>query len=805
MAQYNFKTVQDNWRDKWFKNNLYEAVDFSPKPKKYILAELPYPSGAALHAGHLMRYTVPDIYARYLRMNGYNVMFPMGWDAFGLPAENYAIKTGVHPSVTTQKAIATMKESLMHMGYGIDWAREVSSMDPEYYKWTQWLFLKFYEHGLAELREMPVWWDDTSKTVLADEEVLTTKDGKKISERGNNPVERRNLKQWVLKIPQYAEKLIDGLQTVDFPEAIKSAQINWIGKSEGANIDFKIGEDKITVFTTRIDTIFGATFVVLSPEHPLVNKITTSEQSDAVKAYQEQAKNKSDMERTEVKEKTGVFSGAYAINPFNGEQIPVWIGDFVVMSYGTGALMAVPAHDERDFEFAQKFNLPVKQVVEPEDGQDATLPFVSYGKLRDSGEYTGLTSSEAKEKMIQKAESENFGSRKVNYKLRDWIFSRQRYWGEPIPLVFVEPDNHVEEVTELPVVLPQVPDYLPTSDATSPLAKNKEWVNTTSKDGKPAKRETNTMPNWAGSCWYFMRYIDPHNDKEFASMDKLKYWMPVDRYFGGAEHTTMHLLYSRFWNRFFYDIGIVPTQEPYAWRLNGGLLLGPDNKKMSKSIGNVVDPMTVAENYGADALRTFIAFLGPYTDVYPWNENGIKATWRLMKTLYEMQEKVSDAEATAKVQKAYHKMVKNITKMIEDLKMNTAVSEIMIFVNQIKDEPYINKEIWKGFTKVVAPFAPYLAEELWQTVNKTEWSKENSVHVADWPKYDENLIKEDVITLAVQVNGKVRAQVDISVDDSQEVVKQKALEIPKIQEYTTGKEITNFIYIPGKIINIVIK
>ncbi len=804
MSQYNFKKTQDNWRDKWFDNNLYEAKDFSPKPKKYILAELPYPSGAQLHAGHIMRYTVPDVYSRYLRMKGFNVLFPMGWDAFGLPAENYAIKTGVHPEVTTKKAIAAMKESLKQIGYGIDWTREVSSADPEYYKWTQWLFLKFYENGLAELKEMPVWWDDVSKTVLADEEILTTKEGVKISERGGNPVIRRNLKQWVLKIPQYAEKLIAGLETVDYPDAIKNAQMNWIGKSDGANIDFKIDQQKVTVFTTRIDTIYGATFLVLSPEHPLVDQITSSEQSDIVKKYQAQAKNKSDMERTETKDKTGVFTGAYAENPFSHEKLPVWIGDFVVMSYGTGALMAVPAHDARDFEFATKFNLPIKQVIKPTDDTKVTLPYSEDGILTSSDVFDNLTSSEAQQKMTEQAENQSFGSKKTNYKMRDWIFSRQRYWGEPIPLIFVEPDGHTEEVLDLPVILPSVPDYTPSSDATSPLARNTEWVSTKSKDGSPAKRETNTMPNWAGSCWYFLRYLDPHNDKEFASMDKLKYWMPVDRYFGGAEHTTMHLLYSRFWYQFFFDIGLVPNSEPYQWRLNGGLLLGPDGRKMSKSIGNVIDPMTIAENYGADALRTFICFIGPYTDTYPYNENGVRSCWRLMKNIYELKDKVTDGVEDTNVSKAYNKMVKNITSMFEDLKMNTSVSEIMIFTNQLKDVEKIDSKVWNGFLRVLAPLAPFLAEELWQELNHyTEWKNENSVHVQPWPEFDEKILENETITIAVQVNGKVREQIEISPNESEDSVKQKVMLNENVLKWTQFREVVKFIYIPNKIVSIV--
>jgi leucyl-tRNA synthetase len=806
---YDFEKIENKWKEKWYSDNIYEAVDFSPKPKKYILAEFPYPSGAALHSGHMMRYTVPDIYSRYLRMNGYNVLFPIGWDAFGLPAENYAIKTGVHPAVTTKKAIDTMKSSLQRMGYGIDWEREISTMEPKYYKWTQWLFLKFYEHGLAELREMPIWWCEKLKTVLADEEILTDKDGNKISERGEFPVERRMLKQWVLKIPEYAEKLIKGLDEVDFPNSIKQAQINWIGKSQGAELNFKVkGSDEvITVFTTRIDTVYGATFIAVSPEHPLIDVLTDATQKDRVEEYREQAKSKSDLERTELsKEKTGIFTGSYAVNPFSGREIPIWTADFVVMGYGTGAVMGVPAHDERDYGFAQKFNLPVKTVVVSKDLIKFDPPYTEEGVVSDSGEFSGLSSEVAKAQMTEKAENLGFGQRKTNYKLRDWIFSRQRYWGEPIPLMYVEPDGHIEAEAQLPLTLPDIPNYEPTSDALSPLAKDENWVNTTSPSGKPAKRETNTMPNWAGSCWYFIRYIDPQNDKVFADMEKMKYWLPVDRYFGGAEHTTMHLLYSRFWYKFFYEIGLVPTSEPYSWRINGGLLLGPDGRKMSKSIGNVIDPMTVVENYGADALKMYISFLGPYEDTYPWNENGIKSTFRLISTVYEFRRRTSDTVEDQELNKAFHKMLKNVTQMIENLKMNTAISEIMIFVNEAKKRDSINRKLYLQFIKVLAPFAPFAAEEIWQEVNGfKEWSKVNSVHLQEWPKFDLKLVESDEITLPIQINGKVREYTTVSQSDSEDVVKEKVMNSPKIKELLAGKEIVNFIYIPGKIISVVFK
>ncbi len=775
MKEYNFEEIENNWRDKWYDNNLFEAVDFSPKPKKYILAEFPYPSGAALHAGHMMRYTVPDVYARYLRMNGYNVLFPMGWDAFGLPAENYAVKTGIHPAETTKKAIGIMKDSLKRMGYGIDWKRELSTTDPNYYKWTQWLFLKFFEQGLAELKEMPVWWCENLKTVLADEEILTDKDGNKISERGEQPVERRMLRQWVLKIPNYAEKLLEGLKTIDFPESIKSAQANWIGKSEGAEIDFKVknADQKIKIFTTRLDTIYGCTFLTVSPEHPILANIADKIVSD----YISKSKSKTDFERTETaKEKIGVFSGLYAINPFSGNEVPVWVSDFVIMTYGTGAIMSVPAYDERDHEFAQKYDLPIKEMALG----DATV-------------------------LLKQAIEGGFGNAKVNYKMRDWVFSRQRYWGEPIPLIYVDPDGHAEVVTELPVLLPEVPDYTPTSAAASPLAKNTAWVNTISKNGKPAKRETNTMPNWAGSCWYFIRFVDPTNDKEFANSKKMDYWLPVDRYFGGAEHTTLHLLYSRFWYRFFYDNGLVPNTEPFRWRLNGGLLLGPDGKKMSKSIGNVINPVDIIDNYGADALRACICFLGPYEDTYPWNENGIKATWRLMKTIYDLSQKVSDDESDAEFLKKFHVYLKRVTNRLENLKMNTVVSEIMILVNEMKKQPTINVDLFKNFIKTLAPLAPYTAEEIWQSLNTfTKWSNETSVHLQEWPKYDVNLTQQSEVTIGIQINGKVKDEITLALDESEDSVKEKVLNTGKIKAQIGDREIKKFVYVPGKVVNVVL-
>jgi leucyl-tRNA synthetase len=624
MSSYDHKDIEKRWAERWQADKTYKAEDFSKKPKKYILAEFPYPSGTALHAGHMMRYTVPDVYSRYLRMKGFNVLFPIGWDAFGLPAESFAVKSGVHPAITTRSAIDSYKDSIRKMGYGIDWDREIDTTDPSYYKWTQWLFLKFFQKGLAEYREMPIWWCEQLRTVLSDEEVLTDKDGNKISERGEYPVERKMLKQWVLKITEYADKLLEGLDEIDFPESIKTAQRSWIGRSYGANVSFPVGELALDVFTTRPDTIFGVTYMAISPESTILEKLLENcENKDEVEKYISGAKKRSDLEKQKNKDKTGVLiKGVFAKHPVTGKDIPLYTADYVLMDYGTGVIMGVPAHDERDNEFAKKLGIEILPVIETPSDLEQEV-YTGTGKMINSGAYDGMDSKEFSDVIIERFEKEGIGKRQKQYKLRDWIFSRQRYWGEPIPLIHTE-DGQIlaicdvddpEDVNDkLPLELPELPDYTPSSDGASPLGRNKDWVNTTDRNGNPAKRETNTMPNWAGSCWYFIRYADPKNDKAFADPEKMKYWLPVDRYFGGAEHTTMHLLYSRFWYKFLSDQGLVPTSEPYMWRMNGGLLLGPDGTKMSKSKGNVIEPMDIVENYGADALRSFICFLGPYTD-----------------------------------------------------------------------------------------------------------------------------------------------------------------------------------------------
>ncbi|NBO17379.1 MAG: leucine--tRNA ligase [Proteobacteria bacterium] len=777
---YNFSEIEDKYKHTWHEKKVYEAIDFSDKPKKYILSEFPYPSGAALHMGHMMRFSSADIYSRYLRMKGYNVLFPMGWDAFGLPAENYAIKTGIHPRETTKKSIETMKSSLLDLGFSFDWDREISTIDPEYYKWTQWLFLKFFENNMAEYKEMPLWWCEELKTVLAEEEVLEDANGNKISERGGNPVVRKNLKQWVLKMPKYAQKLIDGLENTDFPEHIKNAQINWIGRSEGTEIYFDIKNlsEKIKIFTTRIDTIFGATFLVISPEHPILTSLVTNEQKTEVEKYQESTKSKSELERTELqKEKTGVFTGSYAINPISKKEIPT----------------------ERDFEFANKFNLELISVVENEY---KNLPNKDYGTLVNSGEYNGLSSKIAREKLNKFIEENSLGNKKVNFKLRDWVFSRQRYWGEPIPLIHLE-DGKIVEENNLPLMLPEVPDYTPSADASSPLAKNTEWVNV-EVSGQKGKRETNTMPNWAGSSWYFLRYIDPKNNEKFADEEKLKYWMPVDNYFGGAEHTTMHLLYSRFWNQFFYDSGLVPVSEPYQWRLNGGLVLGPDGKKMSKSLGNTVDPLPVAEKYGADAIRMGISFMGPIEDSFPWNENGVKACFKVLTNVWTLSEKVSDEKITSQ-EIHINNLIKNISNMYENLRFNTAVSEIMIFINNIKNDEKISKEIFIKFLKCLAPLAPFITEELYQKLNGTTFDKNTSIHISEFPKFDESILNEIKINLPIQINGKLISTIEIDKNSSQEIVLEEIKKVEKVRSTLEGKEILKVIFVPNKILSIIVK
>ena len=831
---YNPAEIEPKWSQHWLADNIYRAEDLSSRPKKYILVEFPYPSGSGLHCGHVYRFTLPDIYSRKLRMEGYNVLFPIGWDAFGLPAEQYAVKTGVHPSVTTEEAVTTYQRQMKMMGFGFDWEREINSTDPEYYKWTQWIFLRFFERGLAELKEQPVWWCESLRTVLANEEVLDDGKGGKISERGEHPVEKRMLKQWVLKIPAYADKLLAGLDTVEFPESVRHAQRSWIGRSEGGTLQFplSVSGKQLSIFTTRPDTILGATFMVLAPEHPLLKELRAQIQNwDEIEKYQIQTQRRSEVDRKAAKEKTGVLiKGVTASNPFNPQApaLPLFIADYVLMEYGTGAIMAVPAHDERDYEFAQTFKLPVVQTIcshktsssenaetkDPlpfvaEDGWVNEIPATAIGKASA----LPLSATEMKNLVLSTLEREGKGIRTVTYKIRDWLFSRQRYWGEPMPLLHRQ-DGSVVGVAStkdqasvdknLPIVLPSVPDYLPSSDGYSPLAKNKDWVQTTDQEGRPALRETNTMPNWAGSSWYYLRYIDPKNPHSICDRKKMEYWMPVDRYFGGSEHTTLHLLYSRFWHRFLYDEGVVNTPEPYAWRMNGGVLLGPDSQRMSKSRGNIINPDDKVAAYGADALRLYINFMGPYDGTLPWSENGLKACRRLIDRIYSLREKVRDSANAPEFERSYHKLVKNVSWMIDALKTNTSVSEIMIFVNAAEATPHINRESWRGFIKILAPFAVFAAEDLWQESHGyTAWKPEQSVHLQSWPQFDPKLAIDEFLTLGVQINGKVRDEVQLLPDEPEESVRAKVLELPGVQKWLEGKTPKKFIYIKNRIVNIV--
>lgn len=819
--KYDFKNIEAKWKKCWYEDNIYEAVDFSPKPKKYILAELPYPSGPYLHIGHMMRYTVPDVYSRFLRMRGFNVMYPMGWDSFGLPTEGYAIKVDKTPQEVMKDLALGYKKSAQDLGYGIDWNREINTSDPKYYKWTQWLFLKFFENGLAVQEKMPVWWCK-ELGVLAEEEVLTDKDGNKISERGSHKVERRMFKQWVLKIPEYAEKLIEGLKYTDFPDYIKTAQIYWIGKSVGAEVTFsnKSKSQRVTVFTTRLDTIFGCSAVIISPEYENVMDFVTDGNKSSVQDYIKKAKQKSEMERVAIqKEKTGVFTGTYLVNPFNNEECPVWIADFVLTTYGTGAIMCVPGHDYRDHEFAKTFGLKIVQVIKPstEQGTEVEVekePYCEYGILVNSGKYNGMSTEEATLNMIKDKEPEGIVKPKTNYKLRDWVFSRQRYWGEPIPVVYksdgaleavVDTNNKAEVHKRLPVELPFTKDYKPSDEGGAPLSRLKEWVSTTDRSGNPAQRETETMPTWAGSSWYYIRYCDPNNDKEFANYDILKYWLPVDKYFGDGGHTTAHLLYSRFWHKFFYDLKLVPTPEPYKWRMTGGLLLGADNQKMSKSRGNVINPEDLIKDYGADACRMYLCFMGPYEDTYPWNNQGVKATKKFIEGLFVLREKVTDSQDAGKdLDKAYATMIKKVTEMCNDLKMNTAVSEFMIFSNTAKKVASISKEQWKGFIKVMAPFIPFVAEEFWQEINGfKEWKKENSVHLQSWPVFDEKVLIENELLVPVQINGKVRGELVLNANATQKEVENAVKQNKDLQKYITGN-IKKIIYVKNKIVSVVL-
>jgi len=807
---YNHRVIEKKWQKYWDENKTFKTLDDHTKEKFFALDMFPYPSGAGLHVGHPEGYTATDILSRYKRANGYNVLHPMGWDAFGLPAEQYALDTGNDPRDFTKTNIDTFRRQIKELGFSYDWDREVNTTDPNYYKWTQWIFKKLYEKGLAYVDEVPVNWCPALGTVLSNEEVI---DGK--SERGGHPVERRPMRQWVLKITDYAEKLLADLDILDWPESLKAMQRNWIGKSVGAEIDFKIeGTDKaFTVFTTRADTVFGVSYCVLAPEHKLVEEIVTEEQRATVEEYLDIVKRKSDLERTDLnKDKTGVFTGAYAINPVNGEKVELWIADYVLASYGTGAVMAVPAHDERDYEFATKFNLPIKAVIE--DNGEVIVPFFGDGKHINSDFINGLNNEEAIAKVIEFLEENKVGRSKVTYKLRDWLFSRQRYWGEPIPIIHWE-DGTMTTVpdSELPLLLPETDNIKPSGTGESPLANIEEWLNVVDPEtGKKGKRETNTMPQWAGSCWYYLRYIDPHNDEMFADPEKLKYWLPVDVYIGGAEHAVLHLLYARFWHKVLYDLGLVPTREPFQKLFNQGMILaeGKDGRpeKMSKSKGNVVNPDDIIVSHGADTLRVYEMFMGPLDASIAWSENGLDGSRRFLDRVYRLfvdeetgkvNDKVQDKD-NEELEVSYNFTVKKVSEDIEILGFNTAISQLMVFVNDCYKAEYIPRKYALGFIQLLAPFAPHLAEEMWEIYGNTE-----SISYVPWPTFDESKLVSDTVEIVVQLMGKVKAKLDVKKDLTPAELEQIVLANEEVKELIEGKQVMKVIVVPGRLVNIVAK
>ncbi|HEW2370351.1 TPA: leucine--tRNA ligase [Streptococcus pneumoniae] len=833
MSFYNHKEIEPKWQGYWAEHHTFKTGTDASKPKFYALDMFPYPSGAGLHVGHPEGYTATDILSRYKRAQGYNVLHPMGWDAFGLPAEQYAMDTGNDPAEFTAENIANFKRQINALGFSYDWDREVNTTDPNYYKWTQWIFIKLYEKGLAYEAEVPVNWVEELGTAIANEEVLP--DG--TSERGGYPVVRKPMRQWMLKITAYAERLLNDLDELDWPESIKDMQRNWIGKSTGANVTFKVkGTDKeFTVFTTRPDTLFGATFTVLAPEHELVDAITSSEQAEAVANYKHQASLKSDLARTDLaKEKTGVWTGAYAINPVNGKEIPIWIADYVLASYGTGAVMAVPAHDQRDWEFAKQFDLPIVEVLE--GGNVAEAAYTEDGLHVNSDFLDGLNKEEAIAKIVAWLEEKGCGQEKVTYRLRDWLFSRQRYWGEPIPIIHWEDGTSTAvPESELPLVLPVTKDIRPSGTGESPLANLTDWLEVTRADGVKGRRETNTMPQWAGSSWYYLRYIDPHNTEKLADEDLLKQWLPVDIYVGGAEHAVLHLLYARFWHKFLYDLGVVPTKEPFQKLFNQGMILGTSYRdhrgalvttdkvekrdgsffhvetgeeleqapaKMSKSLKNVVNPDDVVEQYGADTLRVYEMFMGPLDASIAWSEEGLEGSRKFLDRVYRLiTSKEILAENNGALDKAYNETVKAVTEQIESLKFNTAIAQLMVFVNAANKEDKLYVDYAKGFIQLIAPFAPHLAEELWQTVAETG----ESISYVAWPTWDESKLVEDEIEIVVQIKGKVRAKLMVAKDLSREELQEIALADEKVKAEIDGKEIVKVISVPNKLVNIVVK
>ncbi|GFN36007.1 leucine--tRNA ligase [Tepidimicrobium xylanilyticum] len=803
MAEYRPNEIEKKWQKVWEEKRIFETSDDKSKPKFYALIEFPYPSGEGLHVGHPRPYTALDIVARKRRLEGYNVLFPIGWDAFGLPTENYAIKHKIHPKKVTERNVARFKEQLKSIGFSFNWSREINTTDPEYYKWTQWIFIKLFEKGLAYKAEMPINWCTSCKVGLANEEVVAGR-----CERCGGEVVRKTKNQWMLKITEYADRLIDDLDKVDYIERVKTQQINWIGRSEGMEVDFRIKnkDDVLKVFTTRPDTLYGVTYMVIAAEHPLIEKYKDEiENLEEIRKYQEYASKKSDFERTELsKEKTGVeIKGIKAINPVNNIEIPIWISDYVLMSYGTGAIMAVPAHDSRDWEFAKKFGLPIVEVVKGGNVEEAAYTDTESGILVNSELINGLEVKDAIEKISYWLEENGLGKRKVNYKLRDWVFSRQRYWGEPIPLVHCDDCGWVpvpEE--ELPVMLPEVENYEPTHTGESPLANMPEWVNTTCpKCGKAAMRETDTMPQWAGSSWYFLRYLDPHNKEKLARKEEIEYWMPVDWYNGGMEHTTLHLLYSRFWHKFLYDIGLVNTVEPYNKRTSHGMILGENNEKMSKSRGNVVNPDDIVKEYGADTLRTYEMFIGDFEKSVPWSENGVKGCRRFLERVWRLQEIVIDGdEYTKELETVIHKTIKKVSEDYETLKFNTAIAALMTLLNEFNEIGKITKADIKTFLILLNPVAPHITEELWEILGFN-----GMLNQSQWPSYDEEKIQDEIIEMPVQVNGKVRGVIKISPDATQDVAREKAKENESIMKYLQDKQIVKEIFVVGKIYNIVVK
>lgn len=838
---YPFSEIEKKWQDYWDQKQIFYVTEDSNKQKYYILDMFPYPSGAGLHVGHPEGYTATDIIARYKRMKGFNVLHPMGWDAFGLPAERYAMQTGIHPKITTQQNIATFKRQIKMLGLSYDWSREIDTTDPNYYKWTQWIFLKLYNswydknlnkarpirelivpdnlsdiekyefisnHRLAYLAEMPVNWCEELGTVLANEEV------EEWIEKGYR-VERRMMRQWMLRITAYADRLESDLDELDWPENIKEMQRNWIGRSEGAEIDFPVKNHEYTikVFTTRPDTLFGATYMVLAPEHKLVEEITRNEFRNSVLKYKEQSALKSDLERTSLdKNKTGVFTGAYAINPATKKEIPIWIADYVLLSYGTGAIMAVPGHDERDYEFAKKYNLEIVEVVSGGNLEECayTGDGISINSANDEVSLNGLNTPDAKEKIINWLESKNIGKRTVSYKLRDWLFSRQRYWGEPFPLVYDEYGKVIDlPEEELPVILPEVDSYKPSGTGESPLATIEKWVNyVDKKTNKVYRRETHTMPQWAGSCWYYLRYLDPNNSDNFCDIEKEKYWMPVDLYVGGAEHAVLHLLYARFWHKVLYDLGYVTTKEPFKKLVNQGLILGEDGQKMSKSLGNVVNPDEVVQKYGADSLRLFEMFMGPLEDTKPWSTKGVEGVFRFLNRVWRMyidengkiSKTIVDIPLTVEQERILHQTIKKVTNDIETLNFNTAISQMMIFVNafiNLDNKPLV---AMKNFIKILSPFAPHIAEEIWNRLGNA-----NSISFEPWPEYDEEKTRESEVEMVIQINGKVRAKIQIPVNASEEYVKNLAIQQESVKNHLQGKVIVKQIFIPNKLLSIVVK